>query len=350
MRRINIYKSIASILLLFQVLHGQFIKLPTIPTVEDFIVDTLYVTVPEDSSGSNFRSGLQVLDTRDFPGRVLDIQQTEKYYVIPVDQYIALNRPLADLFTERFVRNSIDFDGTLYITNLKMWYDDKPFLAKGRRLNAYTVLYDSDKKPVSDWLWEVSVKKIRKEDEADQIRRMVEKWLNLQSAAIQNRAFNPRLYPYLFRRQLLVWTDVIAFSDGYALNAHLTLDFPPDQEQKWVRGSPGVFYRKAAYHESIAIGGLDQQWYRRINDHWVVRLSATGRLGFNNFDNTRYSHLDFWNVFLLNVSSLVSLDYRPVYHRGVFGGIGLFNSFNILPEVIDRYELGLNLTVGFILP
>jgi len=350
MRRISIYKSITFVLFLFQALLGQLIKLPAFPVVEDFIADTLYITIPQDSVVSNFRSGLQVLDTRDFPGRVLDIQQTEKYHVIPVDQYIALNRSLADLFSECFIRDSIDFDGTLYIADLKMWYDDKPFLAKGRRLNAYTVLYDHDKKPVSDWLWEVSVNKIHKEKEADQIRRMVEKWLDLQSAAIQSQAFHPRLYPYLFRRQLLVWTDVIAFSDGYALNAHLTLDFPPDQEQKWVRGSPGVFYRKAAYHESIAIGGLDQQWYRRINDRWVVRLAATGRLGFNNFDNTRYSHLDFWNVLFLNVSSLVSLNYRPVYHKGVFVGIGLFNSFNILPEVVDRYEFGLNLTVGVILP
>lgn len=345
----NTYR-LVTLVLLVGTLWGQWFKLPKIPSLDDFIADTLHVDIPLDSLNSDFQTSLSVRDTRDMPANILDIQQTDRYKVIPVDQYIALNRPLAELFAERFARDSVAFAGTLYISSLKMWYDNKPFLAKGRRLNAYTILYDSTKKPVSDWIWEVAVKKVRKEDEADQIRRMVMKWLTLQSEAIQNQAFNPQLYPYLFRRQLMVWTEVIVLADGYGLNAHLTLDFPPEQERKWIRGSPGVYYRKAAYHESIAIGGLDQQWYRRINDHWVVRIAATGRLGFNNFDNQRYSHLDPWNVIFLNIASLVSLDYRPVYQHGVFGGVGLFNSFSILPRVIDPYEFGISLTVGVILP
>ncbi|NOZ74945.1 MAG: hypothetical protein GXO90_06140 [FCB group bacterium] len=343
-------KIFSAFILLSPILWGQWITLPQIPDIDDFIVDTLYVNMPHDSLDSDWHTGLRVQDTRDLDTTILDIQQTDKYKVIPVDQYIALDRPLAELFTERFARDSVDFNGTLKISRLSIWYDSSPVFAKGRRLNAYTILYNENKDPVSDWIWEISVDKMRKEKEADQLGRMVAKWLDLQSKAIQNRAFNRNLYPYLFRRQLMVWTEYILLPDGFALNGHLTLDYPPDQQRKWVRGSPGIYYRKGTHHESIAIGGLDQQWYRRIRTHWVLRFSTTGRFGFNNFDKEYYSYLDYWNIVFLNLASSVSLDYRPVYHKGVYGGVGFFNSFNILPLVIDRYEFGISFSVGVILP
>jgi len=343
-------KILPVVIVLFQLLWGQWFKLPKIPTLEDFIVDTLFVEIPQDIVHSGFNLNLQVQDNREFDGSILGIQQINKYKVIPVDQYITLNRPLAELFVEQFSRDSVDFKGTLKISRLSIWYDGNPAFAKGRRLNAYTILYDENGNPVSDWIWEIAVNKIRKEKEADQLGRMVRKWLNLQSIAIRNRAFNRKLYPYFFRRQLITWTDFIVFTNGFAINTHLTLDFPPDQEKKWIRGAPGIYYRKGAHHESIAIGGVDQQWFRRISTNWVVRITGTGRLGFNNFDNEYYSHLDYWNIIFLNLASLIAIDYRPIYHKGLFGGVGIFNSFSLLPLVIDRYEFGLSFTVGVILP
>ncbi len=336
--------------IIFQSLPAQIFKLPEVPTLDDFIVDTLYVEIPTDSVQSNFQSNLQIEDTRELAANILDIQQTNKYKVIPVDQLIALKRPLPELFKAAFVRDSLAAAGTLYISEIKIWYDNKPAFAKGRRLNAYTILYDEEENLVSDWLWEITVDKVRKEQEADQLGRMVTKWLDQQSRAIKARDFNQHIYPYLYRRQLMVWNDMIIFSDGFAVNAHLTLDFPPGYKKKWVRGTPGVYFRKAAHHESIAIGGVNQQWHLRISTSWLVRLSGTFRFGFNNFDSRHYSQVDYWNIVLINFSSLFSLDYRPVYQRGLIAGIGVFNSYHILPDVVARDEVGLSVTVGIILP
>ncbi|MFQ6614732.1 MAG: hypothetical protein ACE5D1_07810 [Fidelibacterota bacterium] len=343
-------KGIVFLIILLQVLWGQWFKRPEMPTLDDFIADTLQINIPADSLTSGNSTPLRVLDRRDHDGRILDIQQTEKYKVIPVDQYLALERPLAELFTEQFTRDSLDFSGTLKITRLHVWYDDGPVFAKGRRLNAYTILYDDKENPVSDWLWEISVPKIRREKEADQIGRMVTQWMESQSRAIQNRSFHRRLFPYLYRRQLIPWTDFIFLADGFAVNAHLTLDFPPGREKTWNRGAPGIYYRQARHHESIAIGGLDQQWFRRIHPRWILHYAVTGRMGFNSFDRDYYSQLDYWNIVFLNLSSSAALEYRPVFHQGIYGGIGVFNSFSLLPLVIDRYELGISVTLGVVLP
>lgn len=146
------------------------------------------------------------------------------------------------------------------------------------------------------------------------------------------------------------WSEFIFFKDGYGVNVHFTLDFPPDQKSSWRRGSPGLFYRKSDIHESIAIGGKDQQWYHRLSPDWIAKTSTAFRFGFNNFEGGHFDHLDYENLLYVNVSGQASIEYRPIYHKGVYGGFGLYTGYNILPDVIPRFDLGLLLSVGVLLP
>jgi hypothetical protein len=171
-----------------------------------------------------------------------------------------------------------------------------------------------------------------------------------QSRALSQGDFNPEFYPHLYRRQFMTWYDLIIFGNGFGLNAHLTLDFPADQEEHWVRGAPGIYYRQGRHHETISIGGPDQHWFWRLNEKLLVKINATYRFGFNNFDRDHYGHLEIWNLFYTGITSHAALEYRPVYHRGLYAGIGLFQSFQVLPEVLPMCELGASLTLGLLLP
>ncbi|MBU1873742.1 hypothetical protein KJ688_08440 [bacterium] len=335
--------------LLLAVLFGELTAVPKFD-INEFIADTLLVPLSLDSVQMNGKSTLKIVDDRAIPGRVLGIQHSKKWKYIPVDQFIVIQNDLAPTMVEYFVQDSVNYSGTMYIKNLVHWYDDKPFFNKGRKLNAYTVLEDSNGVVISDWIWEFALKPRKKQKSDVVIGTLMDQWLTEQVESIQTKNFHRSIYPYLYRRQLMNWWDVILLQDGYILNAHLTLDFPADQQQSWVRGSPGIFYRKAKYHESIAVGGKDQQWYTRMNKNFVRRLNLAYRFGFNNFDNEKYSHLDPWNILLINISMNASVEYRPVYLKGLFVGIGLHGSINILPEVIKRVEPGLLITTGFILP
>ena len=320
------------------------------PSIETFISDTLNIDVDQDSSLAPFASPIKVIDSRILDGSILGIRQTKKYRYIPVDQYLALDQPLSDLFQTQFVADSLELSGTLHLSKLILWTDNSAVLQKGLCLSAYTTFHDTLDQPVSDWIWELRVKREKKEADTLYLGRVIQEFAREQSRALAERDFHSDFYPHLFRRQLMTWSEFIIFGDGFAVNAHFRLDFPPDQESKWVRGSPGLFYRRSDIHESIAMGGKDQQWYQRLSPSWITQVSGTYRFGFNNFERGEFDHLEYWNLLYLNLSGQASVEYRPIYHKGVYGGLGLYVGYNILPDVIPQTELGLLVRVGVLLP
>ena len=320
------------------------------PALASFISDTLNIDLPEDTADVHGLTSLEVMDSRDLGEQVIGIRQTKKYKYIPVDQYLALEAPLGDLFSRQFAKDSIEQTGSLDISELILWYDGSQVMNKGLVLSAYATLQDTLDQTVSDWIWEIRVKREKKEADTLYLGRVLQEWAKAQSLALKEQDFNTSLYPHLFRRQLMTWSEIIIMADGFATNIHFTLDFPPDQEGEWTRGSPGLFYRRSSVHESIAIGGMDQQWYRRLSQDWLIQTSATYRFGFNNFERAEFKNLGYENLFYVNVSGQASLEYRPVYHKGVFGGLGMYAGYNILPDVVPQTELGLLLRIGVVLP
>ncbi len=340
----NLLGIFSLLLLLFNLAAGQELNLSR------FVSDTLKIQLSVDSVTYKRESRLTIVDSRDLPGDLIGIQQIKKWRYIPVDQYIVLHEPLTNTFKKYYLKDSCDFKGTLYVKNLTLWKDKKPVFAKGRKLNCYTILIDSSGNTVSDWMWEFTIKKKRKQKDGDVIARLIDQLMSKQVDVIKQKKFHNELYPYFYRRQLINWYDMVFLKDGMIIIGHLTLDFPPDQMKKYVRGSPGIYYRKSSLHESIAIGGMDQHWYSRINKNFLKSMSFSYRFGFNNFNSDKFSHLDFWNIFLINIGLSASIEYRPVYHRGLFCGIGFYGSINILPEVINRFEPGLLFVSGILLP
>lgn len=328
-------------------LYSQKWKLPPL---EVFITDTLHLQIIEDSTANFSESTLDVIDSRQLGGNILGVSQTMKYKYIPVDQIQYMNRTLSELFEYQFSSDSIYQTGHFSITHLILWYDSQTFLRKGLCMSAYTTLHDTSGQPISDWIWEVRLKKEKKEKEEKYLGRVVQELMMQQSQAIAQQEFNIDFYPYLFRRQLKTWSEMIILPDGFAINAHLTLDFPPDQMEKWIRGSPGIFYRRSDIHESIAVGGFDRRWYKRINQSVVASSSATFRIGFNNFERGEFDHLEYMNLLYLNLSSQLSIDYHPVYHKGLYGGLGIYGGYNILPTIIPGFEAGILIKVGVLLP
>ena len=320
------------------------------PSLETFISDTLNIDVAWDSSLDLSSSSIKVSDSRILDGAILGIRQTQKYKYIPVDQYLALDQSLSNLFQAQFVLDSLDLVGTLHLSKLILWTDNSSVLQKGLCLSAYTTFYDSLDQPLSDWIWELRVKREKKEADTLYLGRVVQEFAREQSRLLAEKNFNSDFYPYLFRRQLMTWSEIIYFQDGFAINAHFRLDFPPDQESKWMRGSPGLFYRRSDIHESISIGGMDQQWFQRLSPQWITQLSGTFRFGFNNFERGHFTHLEYYNVFYINLSAQASIEYRPVYHKGLYGGLGVYSGYNILPTVIPDTEIGLFLRIGVLLP
>jgi hypothetical protein len=322
-----------------------------VPTWSELIADTLLIPLPYDSLLADRPALVPVRDDRPLPANQLGIGQTKKLRYIPVDQYLTLAEPL-NLTLSRVLSDSVPvmLRDTLVIDHLSIWYDGGPVLNKGQILNGYTHLVDSQGTTIRDWQWEIRVKQKRKEEREEYLGRLMTAWIDEQRQALVAPGDDRTLSPTPYGRQFQPWLDVILLPDGYILNSHLTLYYPPDHMRKYVRGAPGIYYRKSSRHESVAIGGKDQQWYLRLGDTWQARFNVTFRFGFNNFNPDYFEYVDWWNIFLMNLGLTAALEYRPVYHRGLYAGLGVHESINILPEVVDRFSPGLLITLGVILP
>ena len=317
----------------------------------ELISDTLYISTYADALTLTGLPAISVNDERAESPTILGIQQIKKWHYIPVDQYIALNEPLEIQMTKFFQKFQVTSNQTLVIDYLSLWYDASPAFGAARTLNGYTRLVDSSGKTVRDWQWELREKTAKNQKPADNIAILLNKWMIAQTESLQRRpASDLPVSPYRYRRQMIPWTDIISLGDGYIVIAHLALEYPADQMVKFIRGSPGIYYRKSSKHESIAIGGRDQQWYFRLNRSWLARLNTTVRVGFNNFNPREYDYVDFWNIMLINLGFNASLEYRPIYHKGFFVGAGLHQAVNLLPSVINTLETGLLFSIGLVLP
>jgi len=340
-------KSLASILLIISIFSPVVAKKWEIP---NFVADTIIVTIPGDSL-YEFQSVKFVQDNRHDAGKYLGIGTKNKWHYIPVDQYYLLKEPLADLGNWYFRENVDQFnDYQLIVDNLTYWVDRNTLRKRGGKLNGYSRLVDSTGTTVKDWQWDLRFDGRRKEAREEQLGALIQSWLDVQNQALKDPDFDQHILPFDYRRSLIFWSDYISLQDGYIIDLRLSLDYPVDELESYQRGIRGLYFRRSAVLESIGLRSKDVQWYFRKGDVFLIRCGITGRFGFNSINSDEYDFVDWWNIFMLNISGVASIEYRPRYYRGIFTGIGMFHSFNILPEIIDRYEPGLLITAGVILP
>lgn len=231
----------------------------------NFVADTTVVTIPGDTLFTSFSTN-SVEDQRSNTGNLICILQDNKWMFIPVDHYYVIKQPLADMVNWYLGSSLADYhNNKLIIGNVTYWEDKNPIFSKGPILNGYTKLVDENGKTIKDWQWEIRVKKSRNKKTEEIIGDLLADWMNTQKASLTNIEPNPTISPFPYCRQLLSWFDIIYLSDGYIIDARLSLDFPTDQMDKYIRGVRGIYYRRSSRHESIAIGGKDQQWYYRLN-------------------------------------------------------------------------------------
>ena len=317
---------------------------------QELIADTLHIPLEFSGESSPVRSGVQVVDLRRYGPRVLDIHQTSRYLIIPVDQFLIVPDSLKNIF-QRFLQMPASVNrGSLQINHLDLWHDSDPLFAPGWMLNAETRLIDSSGNLVSLWQWELKRNAGRKEDLPRTVTALMQRLLVEQQTALSaGKYYNPAIIrPY--RRTLNLWFDTILYSEGYAVDARLSLYYPADQQESYLRGIRGVYYRNSPERQSIALGGNDLQWFHRLTDTWLARLNGTFRIGFNQFNPNRYDYVDWYNLFLVNIGFAQTVEWRPRYFKGFYAGLGLHQSVNLLPDIVPRFEPGVLLTLGVRLP
>jgi len=362
------------------------------PKIPNLILDTLIVPLAADSLDiSDFP---EVLDTRKEGGNYLVTRQKLKIgKYIPVDERVVLTDSLSLVLGKSLAADSVRVEGRLVIDHLSLWYDSSIPRRDGWVLNGYTREETTGGETVRDWQWEVREEKekskkgkkqkgeakekkdgfklfSKKEKPSDEeihqekFNKLISRWMTLQAQGLKEMsedAITVSTHPY--RRQFLIWADMIIYPDGFGVEARLSLDYPMDQYDNYERGIAAFYFRQGPFYQTVAIEKMTKLWYRRFNEKTLFRTTVTGRFGFNGYDQTQFEYLDVINIFNLGATVSPVLEYRPPYHKGFFFGAGFQAGINFIPALVslnkpssklnrsgvplDTFELGLILTVGY---
>ena len=324
-----------------------------IKQLDNLIFENLIIYTPYDSLITKSPKTSVIIDTRNQKFNTLGITQIKKYKYIPIDQYLVLNHDIADFLDYKIQQDSIKIPNKLVIEKFSLWNDTKSVFGKSRVLSAYSYLTDENNQKIKEWQWEIRNKDKKKLEPEENISAIFDKWLIAQTDSLKLPKQTLQLSLYKYRRIFNSWFDFIILPDGYIINGNLTLNFPKDHQTSWFFGSPGIYYRKSQYHESITVNGFDQHWIQRISPTLIWRNNTTLRIGINSFNRKEFSHIDIWNIFMVNLGMSTSIEYRPNFYRGVFFGGGLYlnvNGLPYIPEKIKIIEPGVLMTIGITLP
>ena len=362
------------------------------PKIPNLILDTLVVPLAADSLDiSDFP---EVLDTRKKGGNYLATRQKLKIgNYIPVDEKVVLTDSLSLVLAKSLAADSVTLEGRLVIDHLSLWYDSSIPRRNGWVLNGYTREETAKGETIRGWQWEVREEKEKnkkgnkqkgeakekkdgfklfsnKEKPSDEelhqekFNKLISRWMTLQSQGLKEMSEDAIMVstdPY--RRQFLIWADMIIYPDGFGVEARLSLDYPMDQYDNYERGIAAFYFRQGPFYQTVAIEKMTKLWYRRFNEKMLFRTTVTGRFGFNGYDQTQFEYLDVINIFNFGATVSPVLEYRPPYHKGFFFGAGFQAGINLIPALVslkkpssklnkssvplDTFELGLILTVGY---
>ncbi|MDP8206260.1 MAG: hypothetical protein P9L92_06320 [Candidatus Electryonea clarkiae] len=334
------------LLLWFSPTNGQLLK---IPKLNELVADTLVIQLDSTVHADLDNPKVSVIDNRSIPGTVMTIDQIKKLRFIPVDRYMVLDKPLDQTISERWNLDNRQTDFSLNIDKISIWYDRDLIFRKVMVLNGYSRLENGVGKTLKEWQWEYR-KRFKAKKAASIAGGVISDWMDGQYAALQGDIPTIPIEPHLYKRQCQVWTDNILLRDGFIIDTRLSLNYPIDQLDTYYRKISSLYYRKSSKHESIAFGGRDLHWYKRLNSLFIARINGTARIGFNNFEKDKFDHVDFINILLLNASGTAVIEYRPPFHKWFYAGFGIHQSYNFLPTVIDQMDTGIVLTLGAVFP
>ncbi len=320
-------------------------------SVQKLVSDTLWVTLDPKPIVENSNK-ITVNDSRFRTGRHLAVTQINRWMYIPVDRYVVLNEPLAESLVRHLHLNSSQKDGMLSIEFLSFWQDKGPVLSKGLKLSAQTAYQCGPGEAPVYWQFEIHLPRHLKSKKTDRnFAALLGMWYDEIQEHLNEYSKDavPPAASHPYKRRLDTWIEGMVFPSGTALNARMLLDYPKDQQDRWVRGNPGIYYLKMDKYESVAIGGWEQFWYRRWRNKTIVRTGFSMRVGFNSFDPDYFDHIEWYNIFLVQASLQAHADYQIGSENQFRIGIGFIQCGNILPDIVDRTNTGAVLSFGVVL-
>lgn len=340
---------ISSLLFLFVMLNGYSQNIVTDSLFINFIPDTL---LPFNLNISN------VTDNRSGSPKFISYSQKKKFILIPVDQEISTNHPLAEEIHKSF--NTSTGTGATYELGIDYFKIER---ANGRFSNPFILradipvylIVDTTKEFLGTLSYNLPYKPTeRKTPKTETCQTMLHLWhtdLKLDLISIESSRHTGILLADSFIEKefkkphfLHVAVGGVVGLDFIQVDAEIYFTRPEtERSQRYLANI--VRYQNNPELELFAFGKRSQHYTSRINDNWNINITTNALVGLNKWKVTQDKTL--YHLFNFSISSNQSLSFDKFNRTGWKLDFGLFENLYYVIGMRPKFQIGLYLSTGY---
>ncbi len=323
---------------------------------QKFISDTIRIQFRTDSIISSNYYIDTIRDNRNLHNTTISFTQKKKYLLLPVDQEICLDKPLAAYLSQSsnpLKKDTLALDMDYFIVDR---YEGRFF--KQYRLKAdfpvYSIKNDSSMfKGTMSYTFEYQPKK-KKTTPEKAIEELLPKWhqqfkidllstnLYLHSGKNKPEAF----IDYKFDKPYFLHTTVggVVGVNFWQVEGELYLTRPEITKSTWFLSNI-VRYQKTNDFETFSYGRKSEHYSRRISENWDFNVTSNLLLGIVKYSNIE--DIKLYQLFQASVSSTQSIDLNKKNLSGFIFKAGLFENFYYIIERSPGFQVGIYFSTGY---
>jgi hypothetical protein len=303
---------------------------------QKIISDTIFIQFePIELISSNYYIDT-IHDYRKTHSRVVSYSQKKKYLLIPIDQEICLNKPLAFYLQQTLQEPSKDtvsldinnfiiekYQGRFF--NQYRLYADIPFyiIKNGSPEFKGTFIYNFEYQP-----------RKRKTENHKAIEELLPHWhqqFKVDLLATSSYLQNGMNKPDVFLEKKIKKPYYLNFSIGSVLSynfwqveGELFLNRPETSNSGWFMSNI-VRYQKNTKFESFSYGKKSEHYFKRINKNWNIDITSNILIGFARFSNDE--EIKLYQLLQASASSTQCIEFNKKNCSGFLLKAGLFENF-----------------------
>ncbi len=325
---------------------------------QNIITDTVYFSFTCDSIiPANYHVS-SIEDKRNVNPKLVSYSQVKKYVLIPVDQELCINKPLAESIQSCFPISNKPLD--TFCLSIDYFIIER---MNGRLFNPYILKADinilrfenGDSLPGGTLIYNYKFQpQSNKKDKTFIYNTMLSKWdtqLKLDMLELTNHFNSDSKAPSSWIEQ--------PFSRSHFLNASVGgvvgIDFwqlegelyftRPETETRQVFMANIIRYQKAKDFEVIGFGKKTEHFYKRLNDKSAFDVSTNALLGLVKWKVQE--DIKLYQIVQLSLSSNQSICFDKKNQHGWLFKLGLFENFYYTIEMTPKFQVGLYSSFGY---
>jgi hypothetical protein len=306
-----------------------------------------------------------VLDFRSvFNPRLLGIDETEVYGLVPVDLHVLTSQPITDIIQEPFPKHPERLTTPLYIGLKNFEISNRPLLAvlKRYQINARVLmLHKSTGDSLiaqGELLFESGVTRFFLRSKLKSgYEQAFQKWLHALTGDLSTMAqyhqntqhelpYNYRIYsPKAPWMQLRIGGDVILVPDGFLIDGQLNFVYPEHKRSLFY--SPRLIrFRRQETFDAIEFGMLKTALQHRLTNKYCLEIRTNLLLGLNRWKDVETTSHKIYDALISDFSLSQSLFYFPKDTRSVIFGIGFHQNLYYIYSMGIQFQVGLLFKIG----